>query len=189
MSRGRKRILFIGGTEKGKSTQIRKLIHSRKEPVIIHNQGYQKAYAEFPSISLEQVAQMKSGKYQTHDPDHLTFFQTCVQNFRNGLLVAEDTSEYLTHTKNMTVYPLLIKLRHLGVDVIMVFHSLADTPKYVLRQCNEVILFKTGDVWKDCVDKITEDKVEEFEKKFFTVKNHTNQFHWERIVIMKTGTI
>lgn len=189
MSRGRKRILFIGATERGKSSRIREIINERKEPVMIHNQSQQVAYRDFTPISLEQFSLMKSGKYQTHEPDYLKFYKTAFNHFRNGLVIGEDASEYLTQVKNMTLYPLLIGLRHKGIDVILVFHSLAETPRYVIRQANEVILFKTGDTWNDCKDRIPEQHEEIVKKAFDRVNNHPNQYHWERIILMKTGTL
>jgi hypothetical protein len=190
MSRGRKRLLFIGGTERGKSTQIIKLIDSRNEAVIIHDTNNQPKYWKYPEISLEQFRKMKKGKYRCLHPDYREFWQVAFDHFQHGLIVSEDASNYLGEKRDKIIYPNLIALRHPDhdVDITMVTHSVQDTPAYIIRQCNEIFLFKTGDSWSTIRDRFPDHVREQAERIFNEVNNSDYQYIWRRIIILKTGT-
>lgn len=55
----------------------------------------------------------------------------CIKNFKNGLLVFEDISQYMSDVKKKKIYSGLVSLRHRGVDMIFIFHSLADVPRKI----------------------------------------------------------
>lgn len=190
MGRGRKRIIFCGGTERGKSSRIIEIIEATKEAVIIHDVNNQQKYYPYPEITLEQLKQMKSGKYRCTDPDYNKFWKVCFDYFKNGLIISEDASNYLTPNKNMAIFPNLIALRHPthNCDIVMVTHSLMDAPSYILRQCNELVLFKTNDVWKKVYDRFPDHIQSKAEIFFNQINTSDNQFIWKRIVILKTGT-
>lgn len=188
--RGRKKVIVIGGTERGKSTQINKIIDSRSEAVIVHDTNNQKKYWHLPEITLQQFKQQKSGKYRCLHPNYEEFFQAAFDHFKHGMVVSEDASNYLTPQKNMKIFPILIALRHddHDDDIIFVTHSIADTPKYIIRQCNEILLFKTGDVWDDVKGRFDLDVRDQAEKAFNEVNNSSFQYIFRKIVILKTGT-
>lgn len=190
MSRGRKRMIFCGGTERGKSTQIVKLIDSRKEAVIIHDTNNQDKYYKYPEITLAQFKAMKSGKYRITHYDYKEFWNTAFNHFKNGLIVSEDASNYLGPQRDKDIFPNLIALRHPdhNCDIIMVTHSLMDTPSYIIRQSNEIILFKTGDAWDKVEDRFPDHVRAEAEQKFHAINTSDNQYIWDKIVILKTGT-
>lgn len=189
MARGRKRIIFIGAPEHGKSTQLRKLIDSRNEGVIVHNQGQQKAYSDLPVISFEKMKLMKSGKYQVQEPDALEFYQIAYNNFRNGFVVGEDASEYMPPQKIQSIYKLVIGLRHKGIDLALIFHSIAETPPYIIRQANEIILFKTSDNWENVKDRFPEHQQDYCKKIFDQVNKSDFKYTFKRMILQKTGTL
>ena len=189
MARGRKRILFIGAPEHGKSTQLKKLIDNSREGVIVHNQGQQKVYSDLPVISFEQLKKMKSGKYQIQEPDHLEFFKTVYENFRNGFVVGEDSSEYMPPQKIQAIYKLVVGLRHKGIDLALIFHAIAETPPYIIRQANEIILFKTSDNWENVKERFPLHLQDYCEKIFNEVNTSTNKFTFKRMILQKTGTL
>jgi len=194
MGRGRKRILFCGGTEKGKSTRVEEMIlHRNKktgEPVIILDPNRQQKWFPYPAINFDLLKGMKKGIYRINTEDYETFFSIVFKYFQHGVVVAEDASNFLTAQKNEKIYPNLIALRHPDhdVDIVFITHSLSETPKYIFRQLNEVILFKTGDTWDDAEVRIPDDKKEIFKKKFISVNQDKDQYACRRIIIQKTGT-
>lgn len=194
MGRGRKRLIVCGATETGKSTIIKELIAPRIgiDAMIVHDINQQEAWYHLPEISLDEFARMKTGMYRTTDMDYEKFFSIAFNNFRHGTIISEDATNYLGDKPNRSIMPNLIGLRHPkhDVDIIMVTHSLMDTPKYIIRHANELILKKTGDVWNDVKGRF-EQKREEVFQAFTKLNDPKNPFpyDWERIVIHKTGTL
>lgn len=194
MGRGRKRLLFCGGTEKGKSTQIEKLVlhwcNKYKEPCIILDPNRQARWFPYPAINFELFKGLTKGIYRINTDEYRKFFDIAFNYYRHGIIVAEDASNFLTSQKDEVIFPNLVALRHPDHDVDIVFttHSISETPKYIFRQLNEVILFKTGDTWEDAETRIPDDKKEEFRTKFKIVNEHEDNFHFERIILQKTGT-
>lgn len=194
MARGRKRLGFIGGTEKGKSTQIKKMIlHQNKtygEPIIILDENNQQCWWDYPEITLEQLKRMKSGIYRICTGDFKLFYKTIFEFFQGGHVVHEDGSNCFTPQKDMDVFPNFIALRHPdhNNDITSVFHSLLDCPPYLMRQFNEVFLFKTNDVWKFVKDRFPDHLQDEAKAAFDRVNAHQNQYYFERIILQKTGT-
>ena len=192
MSRGRKTVAFVGRPECGKSTQIKKLLDSIHEGKIIYDENYQKAWLDVPEISMDQWKSMTRGKYKVTDPDFVKFYEIASEKWKRGwqgVIVHEDAGTMLGSQKNDKLFKMLISLRHKATDLVLVFHSLMDTPPYVIRQLNEIILFKTGDNWTSARERFPDDKQEEIRQAFDQVNNSESQWAWKRIILRKTGTL
>lgn len=196
MGRERKRLLFIGRTQVGKSTKVKMMIlhrHQRtKEPVIILDPNNQKTWWEYPQITLEQLPKLQGGVYRIVTMKYKDFFNTVYNKWRpkkGAQVVGEDASNYLTPQQDMDIYPNLIGLRHPdhNMDFTGITHSIYRTPGYIIEQANEVILFKTGDVWNKCTDRIPDNVKEEFKKAFDEVNADPDPYAYRRIIISKTG--
>ncbi len=193
MGRGRKRILICGGTETGKSTLILEIIEKRRKTennVIIHDPNRQTKYLQFAEINFDQFRNMKKGCYRINNGEFKTFFNITYNHFKNGLVVSEDASTYLTPYPDKEIYPNLIALRHKdhNVDLIFVAHALRRVPPYLIEQLNEIVLFKTGDSWEKIKDRFPDNKVEEIKKAFDEVNGDPNPHAKRKITILKTGT-
>lgn len=195
MSRGRKTVAFVGRPECGKSTQIKLMIEEprvKTEGIIIYDENYQKAWHDTAEINMQQWFSMTRGKYKITDPDYMKFYEIASDKWKrgwSGTIIHEDAGTMLGPQKNEDLFRMLISLRHKATDLNFVFHSLLDTPPYVIRQLNEMILFKTGDNWKSCKDRIPDDKQEEVHQAFDQVNTDPSQFAWKRIILRKTGTL
>lgn len=179
--RNRKIVVYAGMPGCGKTTQIMKQIAAflkqhPKEKVIIYDINREKAYKDFPAISLEQIPHVKSGVYRIVEPDYNLVLATFVETFRNGLLILEDANFYLTAARNMTLWKILVSRRHMGMDVVLTFHSLARIPPYLYEMLNYIILFKTNENIDRVQNKIPNfDKVESIKNKIN--KNPNKYFH------------
>lgn len=193
MGRSRKRILIIGTTNTGKSTLVKKLIEVYKKqnaPVIILDPNRQKAYFDFPEIDFEKLKLQTRGVYRIISSEFILFFKTVFENFKHGLIVGEESDQYLKAQKNEELFKNLLALRHpeQDNDIVLISHSIMDTADYVIRNCNEIILLKTGDNWSKVKDKFPSSKQREAFEKFNMVNAHESLHHWERIIIIKSGT-
>lgn len=195
MGRQRKKVSFIGQPFVGKSTQIEKMLLHRVEltgePWIIYDPSRQARWLKYAEISLNMYKGMRKGIYRiTPEVEWQEFFDATFNHFKGGQVLCEDAGHYLPERKDDEIYSNLIALRHPDHDIDITFttHNITETPKFLLRNANEVILFKTGDNWKDCRDRIRDDKVDEFEKAFIEVNADPDPHAWRRITLLKTGT-
>ena len=196
MSRGRKRIGFIGATQRGKSFQLKRMVEHRcekyNEPLIVYDQNNQAAWYDYAKISLDDYRRMRSGRYRIVDDDYKKFWDYTFKYFKGGQVIAEDASNYFKPQKEEDIFKNFIALRHPDhdVDISLVFHSIMDTPDYVIRQLNEIILFKTGDSWdKDCSKKIPQHQRDAFKEVFDDVNSDPDPRAWRRFVFLKTETV
>jgi hypothetical protein len=191
MSRSRKIILIIGGTDVGKSTAAEAiaLIRNKKfnEPVIIVSPNRQAKWLKYPEINLEQFKLMKKGVYRIHTGDFKLFFKIAYDHFGPGVIVAEDATGFLTPQPDREIYPMLVGLRHPDhdVDILGITHAVYRTPAYIIEQADEMILFKTGETWDKVQMRIPDHLKEEVKEAFIRVNGSPDQFARERIILKK----
>ena len=104
-------------------------------------------------------------------------------------MIGEDSSEYFPPQKITAIYKNIVGLRHKGQDLALIFHAIAETPGYIIRQANEIILFKTGDNWEHVKDRFPVHQQEMVKEAFDFVNTHPNKYIWKRIILQKTGTL
>lgn len=70
---------------------------------------------------------------------------------RNTLVVFEEATLFFDPTtgRHKLLREMLVRKRHTGNAVILLFHALADIPLYVLRMTDTLVLFKTNDTEDD----------------------------------------
>jgi hypothetical protein len=194
MGRERKRVAFIARTQSGKSTNIREMIEARvkgsEEWCIIYDPNNQKAWWDYPAISLEKAAQLKKGIYRVVNADHKAFLKM-ISEKKGGIVVFEDASVFLTPQKDQAVYNILVSLRHPDhdIDIVLVGHAVADFPQYITRQLNELLLGKTGDSWKNIEDRFPDSVKEDAQQAFEELLGDPSNYAFKRIIISKTGTL
>jgi DNA helicase HerA-like ATPase len=132
-----KAIILVGGTGCGKTHFAKKLIKPvNKKALFVFdvNGEYEDFYPhEFnPNIDsfLNQIYDIETDK-------HLA--KKCV------VLMEDATSFFPTNGKDATLIKMLIAKRHSGNTYIMLFHNLQDVPKYIVRKCTDMVIFKTND--------------------------------------------
>lgn len=194
MGRERKRLLFTGQTGTGKSTLAEKIFLPRvqkyKEPWAIYDPNQQAIWRKYPAIDLSKYKRMTSGIYRIISPSWEDFFEVTFTYFKNGCVYCDDAGPYLPDKKDDDIYPNLIALRHPdhNIDIGFGTHAISETSKFILRNCHEMFLGKTGDNWKDCKDRISDHKVDLVRSAFDNVNADPDPHAFERIVILKTGS-
>lgn len=198
MGRQRKRLSFIGQTGAGKST-IAEMIYLERvrkfnEPFVIYDKSGQGRWKKYPAISLQQFRGIKSGVpncvYRIHpEEDWQDFFEVMFTYYRRGMALCEDAGHYLPDKKDDDIYSNIISLRHPDHDIDIGFttHAISETPRFILRHSNELLLWKTGDNWKDVQDRIRNDKIEEVRKVFDYVNASSDPHEFDRVVLNQTG--
>lgn len=73
-------------------------------------------------------------------------FVTHIRRVTNGIILIEDATGFLpVNSRNNLFVRCLQGRRHTNNTYILLFHSMQDIPKYILRFCNAIFIFKTLD--------------------------------------------
>lgn len=93
-------------------------------------------------------------------PGHDVFIKASKQ-IKNGVIVYEEATSMFGYQRDQTTAEVLTRSRHNGTVVFFCFHSVADIPRYIARNADFLILFKTGDDIEDVKTKFGrgEDKI------------------------------
>ena len=74
-------------------------------------------------------------------------------NFKQGVVVYEEATSMFGYQRDDTTAQVMTRSRHTGVSIIFCFHSISDIPRYIARNSDFLVLFKTGDVLTDVASK------------------------------------
>ncbi len=132
-----KAVILVGGTGCGKTHLSKQTIKPiNKDALVIFdvNGEYQQFYTyDFnPNIDkfLGQIYDVETDK-------HLIT--------KAFVLIEDATSFFPTNGKDATLIKMLIAKRHSFNTYWMLFHNMQDVPKYIVRKCTDMIIFKTND--------------------------------------------
>lgn len=117
--------IVIGGTGSGKSTFIKKMIADDKSAIIydINNEYYDDSIL----------------------PDIKTFTTLACEQRNTTIVFEEATIFFNSITQNEKLKDLLVRKRHTGNRIYLVFHSIRSVPPYIFNLVNYVFLFRTAD--------------------------------------------
>ena len=121
-------IIVIGRQHEGKSPTIKQLIED--------------------SGMKNQVIYDKRKEY--NPTKHTLFrdyfiFKEYIKNVQGSCIVIEEATSVVNAMKDNTLTDSVIGCEHNLNIVILVFHAILDVPKYLLRTCALIYLFKTND--------------------------------------------
>jgi nucleoside-triphosphatase THEP1 len=184
--RSNKVILIIGQAEVGKTTLVLSIINGQVKKVCIYDVNNEEKYQGFPLMEIADIPRWKAGKYRvfTDEEDELFNMLYDKRYGVNMMAVFEEATGYLINIVPKTIRKLVTSRRHRNMDLVFIFHSIADIPPFLLRMSNFITFFKT----EDSIDNLLSIKklpnkakaIETWER----VKNHPSQFYYETV---KTG--
>jgi hypothetical protein len=131
-----------------------------KRRVLIYDPSGAAPFTHYPPITFDELKKgiKKSGKrYKwvsgvrrvTRLSEELTeeFMEWVVNNFRNGMFVADDASSFLrlSGEPKMWVKEMFRNYRNWSVDPCFVFHRLKDVPRSLRQLISVWVLFRTPD--------------------------------------------
>ncbi|HTN47172.1 MAG TPA: hypothetical protein VL098_12560 [Flavipsychrobacter sp.] len=130
----------------GKSTTVRSIAEAMDKNILVYKQGSKindPAFIGYPVMPLSKYTGGKAiidgGRIEYED-----FLRQVYKYFRNGVVVIDDAAHYETNDPSKPLKRILIDCRSLGIDVIMVFHSLEDTPVRLFGYTDLLILGYCG---------------------------------------------
>lgn len=144
MSYNERQVFMVTAAKRhGKSTTVRRLAESMPgDNILVFKEGvnlYDPAFEGYPITPIEQYTGGKA-IIDGGETDYLDFLTLCHDHYRNGVLIIDDTSMYEDNILSKPLKKLLVNCRRLGMDVILVFHSLEDTPIKIYSYTDMLIL-------------------------------------------------
>jgi len=156
--RGRICTIVIGKKMQGKSTFIANMVTTvqaaLQERTVIIVDNDPPAYNQFERIddynTLYRLLKGKGiAKFYDFNPDDEKVEETILkylrQHFRNGTLVIEDASPFVSHTASNIIKRWFTNHKNYGVDLVVTFHSLRMVPEFLRNMAHNIVLFKTQD--------------------------------------------
>lgn len=95
-----------------------------------------------------------------------------LRTVKNGVIVIEDATGFLpVNGRNISFVRIIQGRRHTHNTFVLLFHSMQDVPKYILRFCNYLVVFRTYD------------SPEYVKKTFADVRNATTDLYtvWKQV--------
>lgn len=178
--RHRKLYLLIGAPKTGKTTFLEKIINDRHvRKILVYDINREKAYRKLPAVNVLKLGDFEKGKRRVIYTDPRKVIEFIVQDYHNGLLILDDVDRYVSQV-NMEIQSMLLGHRHLGLDIISVFHSLARVPPVFYENTNIIILKKTSEQPGRAIHKVP--NVQKVLDAFQDLQNDPNPYATKTIV-------
>lgn len=142
-----KRTLIVGTNFTGKTTLVKKYISEELESkrnrvlIVVPDQ------LEFNSIEwikpeFPQTLEFNGARKIIYKQGIISILK---ENFKNGLLILEDSGAYLSKKERIEIIGLLIRGRQNLIDIIATGHGFAELSPVFFKFCTHIALFKTID--------------------------------------------
>jgi hypothetical protein len=142
--------LFVGRRGTGKTTAMLNLLERPRfadRPALFYawEDAGDERILSYPLVQTAKLSEVKSGRHRNKDTDTVGFLDAAHDRYRNGTLVLDDVGTILDLNRNgkmLALKRLLLRNRHIGLDVFLSFHDLAEVPTVVYRYgVNRLVLF------------------------------------------------
>lgn len=169
--------VIIGGRGTGKTTYLKEKILkvNRLPKVLVMDTFPHPSYEDFQIIPGEKLRLLKKGNKRVIGSNTNENLDAINQYYKNGLLVFEDCTKYIKANVQDSVRNLLIDSKQKNLDIILMYHSIGQTPPDIFRLCDFVVLFKTGEQWDNSWKKIP--NAHEVKNAFEKVNEHPSKYH------------
>lgn len=102
---------------------------------------------KIPIINADQLYKIDRGIKRIFNSDTDELLNQVQTRCRNTTVVIEDATRFLEGNLSEDVKRFVLDTKQTNVDLIMVFHSLTDTPPKLGRWSDYLTLFKTQEQW------------------------------------------
>lgn len=159
---------IIGGNGQGKSSFTAEIIEKvylpRGERVLILTSQDPPAYKKYPRIeNIEDLLFVKKGAVKYYNPYNSKQMLSQIKElcligidtpkgkkyFRNGLVVFEDCTNYISANPQEELKNFLVDRRMADLDLIFTTHAIRFLPKFVRGMVNSVTIFKTAETFEN----------------------------------------
>lgn len=169
-------ITIIGGTGSGKSPFVQEYIKGRKCFVFdVQNEyGQRTKYPGQKPLNLSN--NIHSERARMVELDEMKFISFCSLK-KNTVCVFEEAMGFFEGRTSKPLRRLMLSKVHTGNVYLFVFHSISSVPPRLMQMTDYIVLFRTGDEFKDVQNKYSKlsqpflDLRKDVKKKYITIKN------------------
>jgi hypothetical protein len=102
-------------------------------------------YFDVPNISAEMIATWKGkGFYRCYDKRSDLVMSNIADYLKNALIIFEDASKYIGRNVEKSVLEFIFDSKQKNLDLIFQFHGFAECAPELLRVCDIIVMFRTG---------------------------------------------
>lgn len=139
--------IIVGRKGTGKSTRLAKAadIYPADKRVLILDVNGSPAYNRFQAITPGHLTRWKNnaGKVKLVGTPTIETLQIIAENYRNGLIIFEDCTKYISGNVSPEIKTFLVDHRMFNCDLVFTFHSLKRVPPFFWEMISYVTLLKT----------------------------------------------
>jgi ABC-type oligopeptide transport system ATPase subunit len=146
--------MIVGAPGSGKSTLCATMIKQYPGNVIVYKHTANIDDKAFSFLTEKTVSNWRQGakpgeavkcKMAGVQKDYKAFLKWIIANYRNGLLVIDDTTIFERDRLTEFMNDLVTMRRHYGIDIILIYHGLTLLPIEQFIFCNKLVIFNTVD--------------------------------------------
>jgi hypothetical protein len=147
--------IIVGRKGTGKSTELARIAKAYAtggRKVLAIDVNGSAAYSSYELIEVSQLKRFKSGIARlmgTPSKDLIVI----ARDFKNGLLLFEDCTKYISGTPSPEIKTFLVDHRMNKTDIIFTFHSLKRIPPFFWEMISYITLLKTQEIFENSANR------------------------------------
>lgn len=98
-----------------------------------------------PKLPLSKLKFWKNGLARLFGSNTDEMMSSIQENSKNSFIIFEDATRYIEGKLSADVKQFVLDSKQKNLDLVFVFHSLADVPPRLIRVADFLVLFKTSD--------------------------------------------
>lgn len=175
--------IIVGRKGVGKSTYGNKLACSypKHKKVLIIDVNGSPAYNAVKQIEPKQIKLLREGVVKILGTPTLDTLKIIADNFRNGLVLFEDSTKYIEPNVHPSIKTFLVDHRMYQCDLVFTFHAIKFVPPFFWQMINYCVLFKTVENVETARNKNTIPNYENLIAAFKRVNKNKDIRHYETI--------
>lgn len=171
--------VIVGKKGTGKTVFTRELMRHNPKKCLIVDTFDHPSYSDIPIIKPEQIKLWVRNDVRVISGDPIENIKEIDDTVYNALIILEDAAKYIDNNISKTIKPFFVNSKQYDLDMVIMFHRLAEIPPYVLSFTDRLVIHKTNENLKMSLPKFSHDPrlIEAYER----VKKHQSRFYSEVI--------
>lgn len=170
--------IIAGGKGTGKTTFTKRMMKSQKKPIIIIDTFDHPSYKDIRSISINDLKKWDKQDCRIFDAPPFEIIRAVRKYTANAFIVLEDARKYIRASVPVDIENFMIDSKQRNFDILVMYHSLGQVPKFMRDMFDNIVLMKTKDNESMINRYVCRD---ELISKFRKLKASKNQFDIEII--------
>lgn len=138
-------IIIVGKKGAGKTTVARKLMQVNRKKCLVVDTFDHPSYQDIDTIQAHDLHRWAGGNARLWQGDPYENLVAISRQVYNALVVLEDAAKYIDPNMGKTIKPLFVDSKQHNLDMVIMFHRLAEIPVYLLSFVDKIVIHKTNE--------------------------------------------